>query len=138
MSLPEVEIGLESRRTRRRPKKRNSKPLTPKIQRVNAATLAAALQLKEQQRELFYSVIALSMKSGVLLIGIASLIKLGIISHHRVARYSELASLLVAESSQLSFVQKRFDSLFTLGGERRLMHEQDQWITPNRVRVIWR
>jgi len=28
--------------------------------------------------------------------------------------------------------------LFTLGGEKRLISEQDQWIAPNRLRVIWR
>ena len=27
---------------------------------------------------------------------------------------------------------------FTLGGDERLMDEQEQWIAPNRLRVIWR
>jgi len=33
--------------------------------------------------------------------------------------------------------QERFDSLFTTGGEQRLIQEQDQWIAPNRMRVVW-
>ena len=28
--------------------------------------------------------------------------------------------------------------LFSIGGEKRLISEQDQWIAPNRLRVIWR
>jgi len=42
------------------------------------------------------------------------------------------------ESGKLRQLQQRFDRLFTLGGDRRLMDEQDQWIAPNRLRVIWR
>jgi len=38
----------------------------------------------------------------------------------------------------LQGLQHRFDTLFTLGGDERLMDEQEQWIAPNRLRVIWR
>ena len=75
---------------------------------------------------------------GILFLGGASLFKLGIASHKRLLRHSELFSVLAAESEQLEILQKRFDHLFTIGGERRLMEEHDQWIAPNRVRVIWR
>jgi len=109
-----------------------------KKQRVDAATLASAIQLQEQQRELIYSLIALAMNLGLLLLGAASLINLASSSRQRVARHSELSSVLNMESAKLLRLQKRFDRLFTLGGERRLMDEQDQWIAPNRVRVIWR
>tara|TARA_B100000700_G_scaffold197264_1_gene217024 strand:+ start:54 stop:386 length:333 start_codon:yes stop_codon:yes gene_type:complete len=106
--------------------------------RVDAATLASRLQLQEQQRDLIYSLIALGMKFGLLLIGTFSLLRLGIASYQRVERYSELSSVLDVQNLKLLKLQKRFDTLFTIGGDRRLMDEQDQWIAPNRVRVIWR
>ncbi len=125
-------------RSRRRPEKRNIKPVSPKNQRVDAASLASALQLQEQRRELVYSLIALAMKFGLLLIGTTSLVKLGISSHQRVGSYTELSSVLHVESIKLNRLQERFDRFFTIGGERRLMDENDQWIAPNRIRVIWR
>ncbi len=125
-------------RTRTRSRKRKPRSVAPKAERIDAATLASSLQLQEQQRELIYSVIALVMKLGLLLIGTSSLVKLGIASHQRVVRYSELASVLDLESVRLVSLQKRFDRFFTIGGDKRLMDENDQWIAPNRIRVIWR
>ena len=109
-----------------------------KKQRVDAATLASTLQLKEQSRELFYSFLALAMKLGFLSLGVVSVLKLGLASHQRVLRHAEISSVLVVESAKLGHLQQRFDYLFTIGGNRRLMDEQDQWIAPNRVRIMWR
>ncbi len=109
-----------------------------KRKRVDAATLASKLQLQEQQREFVYSVFALGMKLGLLSLGILSLFNLGVFSATRLDRNSELSSVLGAEASKLINLQRRFDRLFTIGGERRLMDEQDQWIAPNRIRIIWR
>ena len=125
-------------RSRQRPRKRSTKPVSPKNKRVDAATMASTLQLQEQQRELIYSVIALLLKLGLLLIGTSSLVQLGIASHQRVGRYTELSSVLEVESGKLIKLQKRFDRFFTIGGEKRLMDENDQWIAPNRIRVILR
>ena len=87
---------------------------------------------------MIYSLIALAMKLGLLIIGITSLIKLGIASHQRIGRYTELSSVLDVESVKLIRLQERFDRFFTIGGDRRLMDENDQWIAPNRIRVILR
>ena len=105
---------------------------------MDAATLASRLQLKEQRREFLYSLLALAMKLGMLSLGVVSLVKLGLAYHQRVDRHGELYSVLNLETAKLKGLQKRFDRLFTIGGERRLMDEQDQWIAPNRVRVIWK
>ena len=123
---------------RPRPIQKKRQPLTSKKERIDAATLAATFQLQEQQRELIYSLLALSMKVGLLSLGVVSLIKLSVASHQRVERHFELSSVLEIESAKLNRLQERFDRLFTIGGDRRLMSEQDQWISPNRVRVIWR
>ena len=123
---------------RSRPRKRKSKHVSQKKQRVDAATIAATIQLQEQRRELIYSFIALAMKLGLLLIGTTSLVKLGISSHQRIGRYTELSSVLDVESIKLIRLQERFDRFFTIGGDRRLMDENDQWIAPDRIRIIWR
>ena len=125
-------------RSRLRPRKRNSKSVPQYSKQVDAATLAASIQLQQQQRELVYSLIALVMKIGLLLIGTTSLFKLGMASHQRVGRYTELSSILEVESVTLIGLQERFDRFFTIGGDRRLMNENDQWIAPNRIRIIWR
>ena len=122
----------------RRSLKRNSKPISPPRKRVDAATLASNIQLREQRRELIYSLIALVMKLGLLLLGTTSLVKLGLSSHQRMGRYAELSSVLNVESVKLVKLQKRFDRFFTIGGDRRIMDENDQWIAPDRIRVIWR
>jgi len=124
--------------TRTRPRYKKYRSSLVQAKRVDAATLASRLQLQEQQRDLIYSLIALGMKFGLLLIGTFSLLRLGIASYQRVERYSELSSVLDVQNLKLLKLQKRFDTLFTIGGDRRLMDEQDQWIAPNRVRVIWR
>ena len=137
MALPQVEAKPIGRSKSRKRYKRY-RPASKFTQRVDAATLASTLQLQEQQRDFVYSLIALAMKIGLLTIGTLSLIKLGIASYQRVVRHSELSSALNTQSEQLITLQKRFDTLFTIGGDRRLMDEQDQWIAPDRVRVIWR
>ncbi len=123
---------------RSRSRKKRKQPVCENTQRVSAASLASTLQLKQQKRELIYSLIALAMKLGLLLIGTASLVKLGIASHQRVGRYTELSSVLKVESANLVRLQDRFDRFFTIGGDQRLMDENDQWIAPNRIRIIWR
>ncbi len=122
-------------RYRSRKKKYRSGP--SKEIRIDAATKASVLQLQQERKELFYSLVALAMKLGLLSIGVLSLFKLCLASHQRFIRHAELSSVLNVESMQLNSLQKRFDHLFTIGGDRRLMDEQEQWIAPNRVRVIW-
>ncbi len=78
------------------------------------------------------------MKFGLLVLGGVSLVKLGIAYYQRVNRHAELTEVLDQETAKWLLKQKRFDRLFTLGGDRRFMYEQDQWIAPNRVRIIWR
>jgi len=85
-----------------------------------------------------YGFLLLAMKFGLLALASASLVKLCFSYHQRLTRHAELAAILNVESKKLLVLQKRFDRLFTLGGEHKLIDEQDQWISPNSVRVIWR
>ena len=105
---------------------------------MDKATIAAKLQLKEQQRELIYNCIALAMKFGLLTIFVGSFFKLGVASHQRIMRHIEIASVLNFESKRLDQLNLRFDHLFTIGGKERLIGEQDHLIAPNSFRVIWK
>ena len=78
------------------------------------------------------------MQSGLLILFVSSYLNLCLASHHRVKRQVELSSLLSQESEKLQRLRLGFDNLFTIGGERRFLKGQDQWIAPNSVRVIWR
>ena len=105
---------------------------------TDAATLAALLQRQNDRRELFCSSLALSVKLGLMLLGVVSLIRLSMAYQERLERHGEMAAVVDVETSKLESLQRRFDAFFTLGGDDRLMDEQDQWIAPNRLRVIWR
>ncbi len=105
---------------------------------MDAATVASNLQLQEQRREINFSLLALTMKLGLVSLAVVSLVKLSIAYQERLDRHGELSAVLNLESAKLRTLQQRFDRLFTLGGGNRLMDEQDQWIAPNRLRVIWR
>ncbi|WP_398325255.1 hypothetical protein [Vulcanococcus sp.] len=77
------------------------------------------------------------MKVGLGLVAVVSLVRLGGAYRERLDRYGEITAVLNIQQAKLNKAQQRFDSLFTTGGEQRLIQEQDQWIAPNRMRVVW-
>ena len=105
---------------------------------IDALTQVSEFQKEEVRRELLYSSVALILKFGLLVVFSTSLVNLGFASHQRVNRNLELSYLLEKESKKLHRLRLRFDEIFTNGGEQRFFKEQDQWIAPNSVRVIWR
>ena len=106
--------------------------------KIDAFTQVSEFQKEEVRRELLYSYVALILKFGLLVVFATSLVNLGLASHQRVNRNLELSYLLEKESKKLQRLRLRFDEIFTNGGEQRFFKEQDQWIAPNSVRVIWR
>ena len=125
------------------PFKRNrSKKINRRISFVNkkidAFTKVSQFQREEVRRELLYSYVGLILKLGLFILFATSLLNLGFASHQRVNRNLELSYLLEKESKKLHKLRIRFDEMFTNGGEQSFLKEQDQWITPNSVRVIWR
>ena len=105
---------------------------------TDAASRAALFQRQNDRRELFCSSLALSVKLGLTLLGVVSLVRLSMAYQERLERHGEIAAVVEVETSKLRSLQRRFDAFFTMGGDQRLMDEQDQWIAPNRLRVIWR
>ena len=116
-------------RQRRRSSDRSAK------EPVDAVTRAALIQNQGDRRDMLCSGLALAVKIGLISLGGVSLVRLSMAYQERLDRHGELAAVVAVE---LRGLQQRFDRLFTLGGRDRLMDEQDQWIAPNRLRIIWR
>ena len=123
---------------RRKPRKKISKSNPSLNKRIDAFTQVSEFQKEEIRRELFYSYGVLILKFGLLVVFSTSLVNLGLASHQRLNRNLELSYLLEKESKKLHMLRRRFDKLFAKGGEESFLKEQDQWIAPNSVRVIWR
>ena len=141
MGLSNLILGqpqrIEEPFRRNRSKKINkSNPSVNK--KIDAFTQVSEFQKEEVRRELLYSNAGLILKFGLFIVFATSLVNLGLASHQRVNRNLELSYLLEKESKKLHNLRLRFDEIFTNGGEQSFFKEQDKWITPNSVRVIWR
>ncbi len=123
---------------RRKRSKQINKSHPSANKKVDAFTKVSEFQKEEVRRELFYSYGALILKFGLLFVFSTSLVNLGLASHQRVNRNLELSYLLDKESKKLHSLRLRFDEIFSIGGEQTFFKQQDQWIAPNSVRVIWR
>ena len=110
----------------------------PAKETVDAGTRAAQIQNQGDRRDMLCSGLALAVKIGLISLGGVSLVRLSMAYQERLDRHGELAAVVDVESNKLRGLEQRFDRLFTLGGRDRLMDEQDQWIAPNRLRIIWR
>ena len=106
--------------------------------KLDAFTQVSEFQKEKVRRDLLYGYGALILKLGLLVVFSTSLVNLGLASHQRVNSNFELSYLLEKESRKLHKLRLRFDEMFTNGGAQRFFKEQDQWIAPNSVRVIWR
>ena len=122
---------------RRRFSKKINKNHISSNRKIDALTKVAEFQRKEVKRELLYSYVALILKLGLLAVFSISFVNLGLSSHQSVNRNHEMSYLLEKESKKLKRLRLRFDELFTIGGKQSFLKEQDQWIAPNSVRVIW-
>lgn len=98
---------------------------------------AEVLSLREDRREMMCSVIGLSVKLGLVVMAGVSLFRLAGAYQARMERQAELAAVLEIEQAQLAKARNRFDELFMVAGEQKLIREQSQWIAPNRLRVVW-
>lgn len=92
---------------------------------------------KEERREFVCSVIGLSVKLGLVVMAGVSLCRLAGAYQARMERQAELAAVLEIEKAQMAKARDRFDDLFMVAGEQKLIREQSQWIAPNRLRVVW-
>jgi len=68
----------------------------------------------------------------------ANIGKIGYISKIRITRLREIKKSYLYEKEKYFELTKRFDDLFLLKGQQRFMKDQDQIISRDRMRVIWR
>ncbi|MBO8218737.1 hypothetical protein [Prochlorococcus marinus] len=100
--------------------------------------LGPAFKRKQQKQENFVSLVFLIIKICFSLIAIISLIKLGYSSKVRLTRLREIQDSFSHEKYRFNVFTSRFDDLFSSEGEQRFMKDQDQIISRDIIRVIWR
>ena len=93
---------------------------------------------RQQKEEDLVSLIFLILKICFSLLAIISLIKLGYSSKVRVTRLREIQDSFSYEKYRFNVLTNKFDDLFSSEGEQRFMKDQDQIISRDIIRVIWR
>ena len=100
--------------------------------------LGSTSKKKQQKQEKFVSLILLIIKISFSLLSIISLIKLGYSSKVRLTRLKEIEDSFLYEKYRFNVLTDKFDDLFSSEGEQRFMKDQDQIISRDIIRVIWR
>ena len=93
---------------------------------------------RQQKHDNFVSLIFLIIKISFFLLAIISLIKLGYSSKLRLTRLREIEDSFSYEKHRFKVLTDKFDDLFSSEGEQRFMKDQDQIISRDIIRVIWR
>ena len=92
----------------------------------------------QQKQEDFVSLFFIIIKICFSLLAIISLIKIGYSSKVRLVRLREIQDSFLFEKYRFNVLTSRFDDLFSSEGEQRFMKDQDQIISRDIIRVIWR
>ena len=100
--------------------------------------LGSALKIKQQKQENFLSLVFLIIKICFSLLALISLFKLGYSAKVRLTRLREIQDSFSYEKYRFNVLADRFDDLFSAEGEQRFMKDQDQIISRDIIRVIWR
>jgi len=100
--------------------------------------LGSAFKLKQEKHENFVSLVSLIIKICFSLLAIISLTKLGYSSKVRLTRLREIKESFLYEKYRYNVLTSKFDDLFSYEGEQRFMKDQDQIISRDIIRVIWR
>jgi len=108
------------------------------VQAGTAGALLSGLRPSSAGQELICSSVGLTLKLSLAVVATVSLVRLIAAYQQRLDRYGEITAVLDIQKAKLLKAQNRFDTLFATGGEQRLIQEQDQWIAPNRLRVVWK
>jgi len=93
---------------------------------------------RQHKQDYFVSLIFLIIKISFSLLAIISLIKLGYSSKVRLTRLKEIEDSFLYEKYRFNVLTDKFDDLFSSEGEQRFMKDQDQIISRDIIRVIWR
>ena len=100
--------------------------------------LDSAFKRKQRKQDNLVSFVFLIIKICFSLLALISLIKLGYSSKIRLTRLKEIQDSYSFEKYRYKNLTSRFDDLFSSEGEQRFMKDQDQIISRDIIRVIWR
>ncbi len=100
--------------------------------------LGSAFKKKQQEQENFVSIVFLIIKISFFLLALISLVKVGYSSKVRLTRLKEIQESFLYEKYRYIDLTGRLDDLFSVEGEQRFMKDQDQMISRDIIRVIWR
>ena len=98
----------------------------------------SAYKIKQKKQENFVSLIFLIIKICFSLLALINLFKLGYNSKVRLIRLKEIQDSFSYEKYRHNVLSSRFDDLFSAEGQQRFMKDQDQMISRDIMRVIWR
>ena len=104
----------------------------------NKKYLSSAFKKNQKKQENFVSFFFLIIKICFSLLALISLVKLGYSSKVRLTRLREIQDAFSYEKYRYNDLSSRFDELFSAEGEQRFMKDQDQIISRDIIRVIWR
>ena len=93
---------------------------------------------RQQKQENFVSFVLLIIKICFSLLALISLLKLGYSAKVRLTRLREIEDSFSYEKYRFNVLTNKFDDLFSSEGEQRFMKDQDQIISRDIIRVIWR
>ncbi len=80
----------------------------------------------------------LLLKICLFLLAFISLIKIGNITQLRISRLKEIKNSYVYEKDRFQELTNRFDNLLSQQGQQSFMKDQEQMISRDVMRVIWR
>ena len=100
--------------------------------------ISPAFRKKQHKQENFVSLVFLIIKICFTFLALISLVKLGYSSKLRLTRLREIQDSFSYEKYRFNVLKNKFDDLFSSEGEQRFMKDQDQIISRDIIRVIWR
>ena len=101
-------------------------------------TLASVIEKSNKEQEDIVSSVFIGLKICFSLIAIISLVRLGYTSKVRLSRLKEINDSFLYEKVRNEVLTTRYDDLLSFEGEQRFMKDQDQMISRDIIRVIWR
>ena len=104
----------------------------------NKKYLSSSFKKNQHKQENFVSFFFLVIKICFSLLALISLVRLGYSSKVRLSRLREIQDSFSYEKYRYNNLSSRFDDLFSAEGEQRFMKDQDQMISRDIIRVIWR
>ena len=89
------------------------------------------------REELLFASLGLVLKAAGLVLAVVSLAKLAIAHQERLDRHSEIQAVLQLQSDRLQKREHELDRLFSADGQQVVFQQEQQWIAPNRRRIVW-